>query len=74
MSDFGWIQLIWLTVTLGVMVMAFGSFRMGVRRSLVMVLVWIGIFLLATGAAWLFLDPAPERVVQPAYDPDAPLI
>ncbi len=74
MSDFGWIHLIWLTVTLGVMVMAFGSFRIGLKRSLVMVLVWIGIFLLATGVAWLVFEPERGPVMQPDYDPDAIVI
>ncbi len=74
MSSFDWIHVIWLVVTLAVMISAYSTYNIGLRRSVIMALVWVAIFLVATGLVWLVAAPEPVPVPQGSFDPDAPFI
>ena len=47
MSEFGWMQLIWATGALVLILSAYRSHNIGGKKTLVFALAWAGIFLLA---------------------------
>ena len=74
MTSLGWIHLIWLTVTLGVMLTAYRSYQVGGKRTVFYILAWIGIFMAAAGIASFFYEGGPLQTVSPPDDPDAPYV
>lgn len=47
MSSFGWLQVVYLLMVLGLFAGSYRAHRIGGKRSLVYVLVWLAIFVLA---------------------------
>ncbi|TIX50050.1 hypothetical protein [Alteraurantiacibacter aquimixticola] len=74
MTSFGWIHLIWLAVTLGVMLTAYRSYRVGGKKTLIFLLAWVAIFLAAAGIASLFYQGGELRQITVPEDPDAPYV
>ena len=67
-----WLQIVWIAVMLGVLVMALRSYQLGARRMIVMALAWLFIFMIAAGIATFFVDGS-ERGDRPQPRSDAPL-
>jgi hypothetical protein len=55
MNDYGWMQLIWATGALVLILSAYRSHNVGAKKTLVFALAWAGIFLLAGLIASLFV-------------------
>ena len=71
MSEFDWLRIIYLLAALGLMLGTWRAHRLGGRRTLVMVLAWICIFMIAAGIAAYIDDWAhPAPVQSPSLDTD----
>lgn len=72
MSEFEWLRIVYLLAALGLVLGTWRAHRRGGRRTLVMVLAWICIFMIAAGiAAYIdeWANPAPVQA--PSQDADA---
>lgn len=68
MTEWDWLRLIYLAMVLGLLVGTVRTHRIGGRKALVMILVWLCIFMVAAGIA-AFVT---ERTAEPAVEVPPP--
>lgn len=56
MNSFGWMQIVWAVGAMVLLVAAYRSHNIGAKKTLVLALVWAGIFLVAGLVASVIMD------------------
>lgn len=71
MTEYEWLRIIYLLTALGLVLGTWRVHRLGGKRTLLMVLVWLCIFMIAAGiAAYIDERAHPAPIVAPSSDAD----
>ncbi len=74
MTEWDWLRIIYLAMALGLLFATVRTHRIGGRKTLVLILVWLCIFMVAVGVAALFNErDVPPQLAPPSIEGDAVL-